>query len=229
MEGCSLRWWKTTYIYCTSALPRKSPAKLYCSSFKAYLLVQEPKYAFIDEGTSAVSQDVEGLLYETAKERGITLITISTRAQLKKYHTFQLQLDGPNGGWEFDRIGTERERSSVENELRELKEKVQNVKALRERLKTVEEELARVFVTGGEELPGFEQKSGESSRGIKEGSVVVKSGSGTEEHTAEEVTSEETKSGDDEKTPSEGDENKGKQVDLEKESFADAVKKGTDE
>ncbi|KAH0610641.1 uncharacterized protein H6S33_012168 [Morchella sextelata] len=195
----------------------------------ARLLYHEPKYAFIDEGTSAVSQDVEGLLYETAKERGITLITISTRAQLKKYHTFQLQLDGPNGGWEFDRIGTERERSSVENELRELKEKVQNVKALRERLKTVEEELARVFVTGGEELPGFEQKSGESSRGIKEGSVVVKSGSGTEEHTAEEVTSEETKSGDDEKTPSEGDENKGKQVDLEKESFADAVKKGTDE
>lgn len=57
----------------------------------------------------------------------------------------------------------------------------------------------------------------------------MKSGSGTEEHTAEEVTSEETKSGDDEKVPSEGGENKGKQVDLENESFADAVKKGGDE
>ncbi|CAZ84613.1 unnamed protein product [Tuber melanosporum] len=136
----------------------------------ARLLYHEPKYAFIDEGTSAVSQDVEGLLYETAKEHGITLITISSRAQLKKYHTFQLQLDG--GGWEFDRIGTERERSSVEHELRELKEKMKSVEGLRDRLKDIEDELARVFVQGGEELPAYEETEQGSSE-LGESAVVV--------------------------------------------------------
>jgi ATP-binding cassette subfamily D (ALD) long-chain fatty acid import protein len=38
----------------------------------ARLLYHEPHYAFIDEGTSAVSSDVEGLLYETCKEKGIS-------------------------------------------------------------------------------------------------------------------------------------------------------------
>jgi ATP-binding cassette subfamily D (ALD) long-chain fatty acid import protein len=38
----------------------------------ARLLYHEPRYAFIDEGTSAVSSDVEGLLYENAKAKGIS-------------------------------------------------------------------------------------------------------------------------------------------------------------
>lgn len=38
----------------------------------ARLLYHEPRYAFIDEGTSAVSSDVEGLLYETCKNQGIS-------------------------------------------------------------------------------------------------------------------------------------------------------------
>jgi ATP-binding cassette subfamily D (ALD) long-chain fatty acid import protein len=38
----------------------------------ARLLFHEPKYAVIDEGTSAVSSDVEGLLYETCKAKGIS-------------------------------------------------------------------------------------------------------------------------------------------------------------
>jgi len=38
----------------------------------ARIMYHEPRYAFIDEGTSAVSSDVEGLLYENAKEKGIS-------------------------------------------------------------------------------------------------------------------------------------------------------------
>ncbi|KAK3329322.1 ABC transporter transmembrane region 2-domain-containing protein [Apodospora peruviana] len=45
----------------------------------ARLLYHEPQYAFIDEGTSAVSSDVEGLLYETCKEKGISKLIFSSR------------------------------------------------------------------------------------------------------------------------------------------------------
>jgi ATP-binding cassette, subfamily D (ALD), peroxisomal long-chain fatty acid import protein len=48
----------------------------------ARLLYHEPQYAIIDEGTSAVSSDVEGLLYETCKDRGISKSTIKSMAQL---------------------------------------------------------------------------------------------------------------------------------------------------
>jgi len=81
-----------------------------------------------------------------------------------------LQLD--ERGWEFDRIGTERERSSVQHELRELKEKMKSVEGLRGRLKSVEDELARVFVQDGKELPAYEgAEQGNSELG--ESAVVV--------------------------------------------------------
>ncbi|KAF2100351.1 hypothetical protein NA57DRAFT_36662 [Rhizodiscina lignyota] len=120
----------------------------------ARLLYHEPRYAFIDEGTSAVSSDVEGLLYERAKARGITLITISTRASLKRYHTFTLTLGiGDEGeSWEFQRIGTETEKQSVEKELAELRERLAKVEEWKTRRQEIEEELAKVWVKGGEEL-----------------------------------------------------------------------------
>ncbi|GAP85367.1 putative lipid transporter [Rosellinia necatrix] len=113
----------------------------------ARLLYHEPQYAIIDEGTSAVSSDVEGLLYETCKEKGITLITISTRASLKKYHTFNLALGaGDNGDeWEFERIGTEREKLQVERELQDLRERLSQVEQWRQRRQEIEKELAQVW------------------------------------------------------------------------------------
>ncbi|KAI1807043.1 ABC transporter transmembrane region 2-domain-containing protein [Daldinia bambusicola] len=120
----------------------------------ARLLYHEPQYAVIDEGTSAVSSDVEGLLYETCKERGITLITISTRASLKKYHTFNLILGmGENGDeWEFERIGTEREKMQVERELQELRERLSQVEQWKQRREEIEKELAQVWVEGDASL-----------------------------------------------------------------------------
>lgn len=47
----------------------------------ARLLYHEPRYAFIDEGTSAVSSDVEGLLYERCKAKGISKFILSTYSQ----------------------------------------------------------------------------------------------------------------------------------------------------
>ncbi|KAL6357507.1 hypothetical protein LRP88_07676 [Fusarium phalaenopsidis] len=120
----------------------------------ARLLYHEPQYAIVDEGTSAVSSDVEGLLYETCKERGITLITISTRASLKKYHTYNLVLGmGERGDeWEFERIGTEREKMQVEKELQELHERLAQVDEWKKRRDEIEAELAAVWTDQGEKL-----------------------------------------------------------------------------
>ena len=120
----------------------------------ARLLYHEPRYAFIDEGTSAVSSDVEGLLYERCKEKGITLITISTRASLKRYHTFNLNMGmGPNGDeWEFERIGTEKEKMGVERELQDLRERLTKVKEWEARKEEIDAELAKVWIEGGEFL-----------------------------------------------------------------------------
>ncbi|PQE03265.1 hypothetical protein CJF30_00005610 [Rutstroemia sp. NJR-2017a BBW] len=120
----------------------------------ARLLYHEPRYAFIDEGTSAVSSDVEGLLYETCKEKGITLITISTRASLKRYHTFNLNLGLGSDGteWELERIGTEKEKMGVEKELQELREKLAKVQEWEARRAKIDEELAKVWVEGGDVL-----------------------------------------------------------------------------
>ena len=127
----------------------------------ARVLYHEPKYAFLDEGTSAVSSDVEGLLYEQAKKRGTTLITISTRASLKKYHTHHLALgvgiDGEQ--WAFETIGTEKEKLGVEKELQELRKRLEKVDEWKRRQLEVEKELNRVWVQEGELAPPpYEEK-----------------------------------------------------------------------
>jgi ATP-binding cassette, subfamily D (ALD), peroxisomal long-chain fatty acid import protein len=136
----------------------------------ARLLYHEPRYAVLDEGTSAVSSDVEGYLYEKAKERGITLITISTRASLKKYHTFNLTLGlGEDGmGWEYERVGSAQQKMNVERELRELRERLAQVPELENRREEIERELGRVWVEGDEELDvagGEENRDAQAQKG----------------------------------------------------------------
>lgn len=141
----------------------------------ARLLYHEPQYAFIDEGTSAVSSDVEGLLYETCKEKGITLITISTRASLKKYHTYNLVLGmGERGDeWELQRIGTESEKMHVERELQELRERLSQVEQWKARHEEIEKELNKVWVEGGEEIspPPYIEKEEDTGTTITTGTT----------------------------------------------------------
>ncbi|KAM0498762.1 hypothetical protein ACHAP8_005985 [Fusarium lateritium] len=132
----------------------------------ARLLYHEPQYAIVDEGTSAVSSDVEGLLYETCKEKGITLITISTRASLKKYHEYNLVLGMGDRGdeWEFERIGTEHEKMQVEKELQELRERLAQVEEWKKRRDEIETELSAVWTDQGEvlEAPTYAEKAAEA-------------------------------------------------------------------
>lgn len=58
------------------------------------LIYHKPSYAILDECTSAVSMDVEGHLYTHMKNQGITLITVSHRDTLWKYHDYLLKFKG---------------------------------------------------------------------------------------------------------------------------------------
>ena len=82
------------------------------------------------------------------------LITITTRASLRRYHTFTLTLGlGEDGAeWDFQRIGTARDVSSVEKELQELRERLSHVEEWEKRRSEIQQELSRVWVDGGQEL-----------------------------------------------------------------------------
>ena len=60
----------------------------------ARLIYHKPKYAILDECTSAMSIDVESHLYAFMKKQGITLITVSHRETLWKFHDYLLRFTG---------------------------------------------------------------------------------------------------------------------------------------
>ncbi|KAH8617925.1 putative ABC transporter transmembrane region 2 ABC transporter [Trypanosoma vivax] len=60
-------------------------------------LYHRPIFVFIDECTSAVSQDTEPVLYGALRDAGVTLVTISHRESLKVYHDSLITLDGFGG------------------------------------------------------------------------------------------------------------------------------------
>ena len=55
------------------------------------------QYAILDEATSLVPPDMEGMMMEHATRLGITLLTVSHRPSLWKYHAMILQYDGQGG------------------------------------------------------------------------------------------------------------------------------------
>lgn len=109
----------------------------------ARLLYAKPQFAVIDEGTSAVSQDVEGLLYEVCKRSGITLITISHRLSLMKHHSAMLAIGlGDDGSeWKFEHTQTEKARLSVEKDIAQLREKIAQYPDLRKRREEILKQL----------------------------------------------------------------------------------------
>jgi ATP-binding cassette subfamily D (ALD) long-chain fatty acid import protein len=83
--------------------------------------------------------------------------------------------------WEFQRIGTESEKSSVEKELAELRERLAKVEEWKKRRGEIEEELNRVWVEGKEEdlaPPSYLESEGDASeKGTRSDEEAVESGS----------------------------------------------------
>jgi ATP-binding cassette subfamily D (ALD) long-chain fatty acid import protein len=70
------------------------------------VLYHRPVFAALDECTSAVSSDIEKLVYQRLVERGITLLSVSHRSTLWNFHQYMLRFDG-RGGYSFSKIDEE--------------------------------------------------------------------------------------------------------------------------
>ncbi|KAJ3210955.1 hypothetical protein HDU67_004853 [Dinochytrium kinnereticum] len=99
----------------------------------ARLFYHRPRYAILDECTSSVSMDIERIMYTHAQRLGISLITVSHRPSLWKYHNWILQYDG-QGGYVFTELDAER-RLALQEEKNLIEQKLVEVPKLEKRLK----------------------------------------------------------------------------------------------
>ncbi|ORY11582.1 ATP-binding cassette protein [Clohesyomyces aquaticus] len=102
----------------------------------ARLFYHAPKYAILDECTSSVTLEVERVMYDEAKRLGITLMTVSHRRSLWKYHSRILQFDG-QGGYYFGVLEAER-RAELEDEKEEIDLQLRAVPEIEERIRDLE-------------------------------------------------------------------------------------------
>ncbi|RLV94546.1 Peroxisomal long-chain fatty acid import protein 1 [Spathaspora sp. JA1] len=102
----------------------------------ARLYYHEPKFAVLDECTSAVSPDMEQFMYKHAQSLGITVLSVAHRPALWHFHRYLLKFDG-KGGYYFGKLDAEKrlkyeqERILLEKNLRDLpllKERLQELK-----------------------------------------------------------------------------------------------------
>lgn len=71
------------------------------------LYYHKPSFAILDECTSAVSMEVEDKMYLNAKLLGITLITVSHRVSLLKFHDYIIKFRENQGGVTFEEMQLE--------------------------------------------------------------------------------------------------------------------------
>jgi len=110
----------------------------------ARLFYHHPRFVVLDEATSAVSPDVEALMYASAQEEGITVITISHRYTLSKYHSLLLKIgEGTDGKeWFLESISSSNTLiESVDNEIKKIRTSLGDTDVLKTRLKAINKEL----------------------------------------------------------------------------------------
>lgn len=105
----------------------------------ARLFYHKPRYAILDECTSSLTPDIEKVMYDEAKNLGITLMTVSHRRSLWRYHGWILQFSG-QGGYVFTKLDAE-ERLRLEDEKDELDIRLRAVPEVEKRIRELEEGL----------------------------------------------------------------------------------------
>ncbi|KAI3328089.1 ABC transporter transmembrane region 2 [Xylariaceae sp. AK1471] len=98
----------------------------------ARLFYHKPRYAILDECTSSVTLETEKVMYDNAKALGITLMTVSHRRSLWKYHSKILQFDG-QGNFVFTKLDAER-RLQLEDEKEDLEVLLRQVPEIERRI-----------------------------------------------------------------------------------------------
>lgn len=66
----------------------------------ARLVLAKPRYAILDESTSALDENNEYSLYRLLREAGTTYVSVGHRQSLLQFHSSTLELNG-NGQWTF--------------------------------------------------------------------------------------------------------------------------------
>jgi len=71
----------------------------------ARLFYHNPKFAILDEATSAINPDHEAELYKEVCSSGTTIVSIAHRLELRKFHANELKIKGDGkGGYEVSKL-----------------------------------------------------------------------------------------------------------------------------
>jgi ATP-binding cassette subfamily D (ALD) long-chain fatty acid import protein len=99
----------------------------------ARLYYHKPRFAVLDECTSAVSPQMEQLMYSHAQSLGVSLLSVAHRSSLWHFHNFILKFRG-DGTYTFTKLDAEK-RLKWENELMGLNKTLRDVPLLEAKLK----------------------------------------------------------------------------------------------
>lgn len=137
----------------------------------ARLLYHCPRFAILDECTSAIGKSLERRLFELTKELGISCITITHRPALKEHHDKMLQLTGrkagdddPSNGWTLTDLDHEKATQPIRSRPKTQQEAAERIEALLPRTRKMTGGKIEEKGEGGTEHELLERRSEEYTK-----------------------------------------------------------------